>query len=262
VFVHSLNNKSLVFLAMSFLILFTGSVIAQDAIIKPQIGIAIVSDYSKTNNPIQVMDKTFTFQTGSIGVRATMDFDKYGDFYLQYGLGRSPSEKATFANAEVSGSIDIGSWSYGYVYPYDIVDTPWSVDFKINKTTNKHAGDSLTGSRYDKPVTASVDASSSFTRGSVGLNYHAKKDVVLTAGIGIYNWDISAKAKGLFVNSPGIRFSTDTEASGKDQFHYIEARLPISGRTMNFGIRQSNLTADNKNTLREVYAGVAFAWSY
>jgi len=101
---------------------------------RSKLSFSIVGNYSKTNNPIRVKDKAFTFQTGSIGIRGALDLDQYGELYLQYGIGRSPSEEAIFAGAIVSGAIDIDSYGFGYIYPYDIVNTPWSVDFKINKT--------------------------------------------------------------------------------------------------------------------------------
>jgi len=221
---------------------------------------SIVSDYSKTNNPIRVKDKTFTFKTGSIGIQGEVDLDQYGEFYLQYGIGRSPSEEATFVGAIVSGAINIESYGFGYIYPYDITDTPWSIDFKINKTMNKHNGDNFTGFRSDSPVTVSIDAESSFVRSSIGFNYKLTKDVSLTAGAGMNNWQISAKAKGAFDNAPGVRFSTDTDANGVDPFYFVESSFSIMDRDFNIGIQRSNLTTDSDNVLNEVYAKVGLGF--
>lgn len=227
---------------------------------KSKLTFSIVGNYSKTSNPIRVKDKTFTFKTGSVGIQGVVDLDQYGEFYLQYGIGRSPSEEATFASAIVNGPIDINSYGFGYIYPHDIVNTPWSVDFKINKTINKHNGDNLTGFRYDKPVTANVDATSSFVRSSIGFNYQMNNDVILTAGVGMNNWQISAKAKGTFNNSPGVRFSTDTDANGVDPFYFIESLFSIMDRDFNIGIQRSNLTTDSDNILNEVYAKVSLGF--
>jgi hypothetical protein len=230
---------------------------------KHKLSFAVVSDYSKTGSPIRVKDKTFTFQTGSIGIQAAFSSDQYGELFVKYGLGHSSSESATFAAAEVSGPIDIKSFGYGYVYPYAIPNSDFGLDFRISKTSNNHDGEGFSGFRYDEPVTASIDATSSFTRGSIALNYQVNEDVELTAGVGVHDWDISAKAKGSFVDSSGIRFSTDTEANGTDteangtdRFHYLEASFPMMDRTMNLGIRRSNLNTDTQNVLREIYASI------
>ncbi|MBT4123305.1 MAG: hypothetical protein HOE35_05160, partial [Candidatus Ruthia sp.] len=50
--------------------------------------------------------------------------------------------------------------------------------------------------------------------------------------------------------------STDTEANGTDRFHYLEASFPMMDRTMNLGIRRSNLNTDTQNVLREIYASI------
>jgi hypothetical protein len=80
--------------------------------------------------------------------------------------------------------------------------------------------------------------------------------IVTGGSIEVYDWGISAKAKGSFVDSSGIRFSTDAEANGTDRFHYLEASFPVMDRTMNLGIRRSNLNTDTQNVLREIYASI------
>jgi len=72
---------------------------------------SIVSDYSKTNNPIRVKDKTFTFKTGSIGIQGEVDLDQYGEFYLQYGIGRSPSDEATIDH-KINCYKEIAKYTY------------------------------------------------------------------------------------------------------------------------------------------------------
>jgi len=243
-------------IAVSLLSMYCATSLAKTSVSEPQISFSIVSDFAKTKNDIRIKDKTFTFQTGSIGVQAALSSDQYGEFFVKYGLGHSSSESATFAAAEVFGPIDIESFGYGYVYPYAIPNSDFSLDFRISKTSNNHDGESFSGFRYDEPVTVSIDATSSFTRGSIALNYQVNEDVELTAGVGVYDWGISAKAKGSFVDSSGIRFSTDSEANGTDRFHYLEASFPMMDRTMNLGIRRSNLNTDTQNVLREIYASI------
>ena len=256
-FTYNCSNKELKMIAISSLLMYCATSLAKPSVSEPKISFSIVSDFSKTKNDIRIKDKTFTFQTGSIGVQAALSSDQYGEFFVKYGLGNSSSESATFAGAEVSGPIDIESFGYGYVYPYAIPNSDFGLDFRISKTTNKHDGGSFSGFRYDEPVTASIEATSSFTRSSIALNYQVNEDVELTAGIGVYDWDISAKAKGSFVDSSGIRFSTDAEASGDDRFHFIESTFPVMDRIINLGFRQSSLNTDSQNTLREIYAKIS-----
>jgi hypothetical protein len=255
-FTYNYSNKELKMIAVSLLSMYCATSLAKTSVSESKINFSIVSDFAKTKNDIRIKDKTFTFQTGSIGIQAAFSSDQYGELFVKYGLGHSSSESATFAAAEVSGPIDIKSFGYGYVYPYAIPNSDFGLDFRISKTSNNHDGEGFSGFRYDEPVTASIDATSSFTRGSIALNYQVNEDVELTAGVGVHDWDISAKAKGSFVDSSGIRFSTDTEANGTDRFHYLEASFPMMDRTMNLGIRRSNLNTDTQNVLREIYASI------
>jgi len=221
-----------------------------------------IGNYAQTDNPIQANGKTFTFKTGSIGLRGIMNTDKYGKFFLQYGVAYSPSESANFLDAKLSGSIDVKSIGYGYIYPYDIVNTPWSIDFKFDKATNKHTGDNFSGTYNGNTATASVNATSEFMHAGLGLNYQLEKDVILTIGAGSHSWDIEAEAKGK-LDVGVITFTTNLEdangisPSGVDGFYFVESTFPLADRKAKLGFRSSGLDADSNNTLNEIYAEIS-----
>jgi hypothetical protein len=46
----------------------------------------LIGNYAQTDNPIVVDTKTFSFKTGAVGLKASLDDEKYGKFHLQYGV--------------------------------------------------------------------------------------------------------------------------------------------------------------------------------
>lgn len=259
-FTHHIIRKNLKILAISFLLTLCIPAIAKISTNEPKFSVSIVGDYAQSKDEIQIQAKTFTFKTGSLGVRVAYHTDKLGQFFAIAGLGYSPSETATFAGASVSGPLQVRSHTLGFIYPYSFSNSDFGIDFRMSTTTNNHYGSNLTGLKSDRPVTASVDATSVFNRGSLGVNYRAMGDIILAAGIGAYDWKISATGDGSF-DSSGIHFSTSVEASGRDQFHYLEASFPYNKSMMNIGLRRSNLNADNNTVLLEIYAGITIPMS-
>ena len=77
----------------------------------------------------------------------------------------------------------------------DIVKICALVDFKVSKELTNHLADALGKLGSSQDTTVSIDSSSSFNRGSAGLNYHLNDDAFLTVGMGVLNWNISALAK-------------------------------------------------------------------
>jgi hypothetical protein len=245
---------------ISCLVVSSFTVVANDH----KVELDFIGNYAQTDNPIQANGKTFTFKTGSIGLRGIMNTDKYGKFFLQYGVAYSPSESANFLDAKLSGSIDVKSIGYGYIYPYDIVNTPWSIDFKFDKATNKHTGDNFSGTYNGNTATASVNATSEFMHAGLGLNYQLEKDVILTIGAGSHSWDIEAEAKGKY-DILGIGtladFTADlkkngTSPSGTDNFYFVESVFPLMDREVKVGFRRSGLNTDTDNTLNEIYVNL------
>jgi len=226
-----------------------------------KLGVEFIGNYSQTSDPIQINGKSFTFKTGSIGLRGTMDYDEYGKVFLQYGVAYSPSESANFIDAKLSGSISVQSIGYGYIYPYDIASTPWSVDFKLDRTTSKHTGDNFSGTYNSHAATASVSATSEFTRAGVAFNYQLSDNVVLTVGAGSYRWDIEAEAKGN-LDIGTTTFTTDLKdangasPSGTDGFYFVESIFPLLDRETKLGFRRSSLNTDINNTLNEIYVEI------
>jgi hypothetical protein len=212
----------------------------------------LIGNYAQTDNPIVVDTKTFSFKTGAVGLKASLDDEKYGKFHLQYGVAYSPSESASFHDAQLSGSITVQSVGYGYIYPIDIENSLFSFDIKINNVVNKHTGSSFTGTHNSKDVNATVNATSDFTRTSIGVNYKLNKDTTLTAGMGNLNWEIDAKASGRRIDKD-ITFSTDINAEGSDNFYFIESLFQLMNKKTKLGFRRSNLNTDTSNTLNEVY---------
>jgi|GEM_PF-1057903 hypothetical protein len=229
-----------------------------------KLDISVFGNFSQTTDPIQVDNKTFTFKTGSVGLRGMVKDDKYGQLFVQYGVAYSPSENASLGDARLSGSIDVRSIGYGYIYPLDVVNTPWSVDLKLDRTTSKHTGDSFTGTYLNKPATANIEATSEFTRVGLGFNYQLDEDVVFTFGAGVHRWDIEAEAKGKY-DILGIGtladFTADlkkngTSPSGTDNFYFVESVFPLMDREVKVGFRRSGLNTDTDNTLNEIYVNL------
>ena len=176
------------------------------------------------------------------GYRAVIEAgNNFGRFFTgqMTAAGKVPPAKVLVVGAGVAGLAAIGtSTSLGAT----------------------HFGEALGVFDLSEPVTASIDSTSSFIRGSVGLNYHLNDDTVLTAGAGINNWDMSALAKSAL--DTDIRISTNIETGGTDRFYFIESSFVVLGRAINLGIRQSNLNADNETVFREVYTKVSFPWGF
>ncbi len=213
----------------------------------------VVGSFAKTSKPIEVDTKTFTFKTGFAGVKASLGDEEYGKFHLQYGVAYSPSEDANFHDANLSGDIFVQSIGYGYTYPIDINDSPFSLDLSISNVTNKHTGDDFTGTHSSNAVNATVNATSDFTRSSLALNYEMDEQTIFTVGVGSLNWKIDATASGKRIDKD-ITFSTDIDASGTDGFYFVESTFPLLGSVAKIGYRRSKLNTDTTNTLNEVYA--------
>jgi len=222
---------------------------------KAKFDVALVADYAQSKDGIEIDSKTFTFKTGSLGVRTAYRTENLGHFFATAGLGYAPSETATFAGASVSGPLHVQSYSLAFIYPYLFPNSDFGIDLRASTTTNKHNGNRLTGFKSGKAVTASVGATSNFNRSSLGVNYFGANDLALSAGIGVYDWKLSATGNGSFDTSD-INFSTSAEAVGRDKYYYLEANMPIAMGNLELGLRRSDLTADNKTVLMEVYAGL------
>jgi len=212
----------------------------------------LIGSYAQTSSPITVDSKTFSFKTGAVGLKASLGDEDSGRFHLQYGVAYSPSENASFHDANLSGAITVQSYGYGYTYPIKINNSPISFDLSINNVTNKHTGSDFTGTHNSNAVNATVDATSDFTRASLGVNYKLDNEQYLTLGLGRLNWDIEANASGKRIDRD-ITFATDIDASGSDNFYYIETSLELMNQPSKVGFRRSNLTTDNTNTLNEIY---------
>jgi len=223
----------------------------------------LIGNYLESNNPIVIDNKTLTFKTGSVGLRASLGDEKYGRFHLQYGAGHSPSETATFkstlAEGSISGAMDVRSIGYGYTYPFDIENTPFSIDFKINNVTNTHTGNNLTGvgtgigawNGITVDLDTNVDLTSDFTRTSLGLNYQINQQTILTTGIGNLSWEIDATAVD---KTAGTERAND---NGSDGFYFIESVFPLFDRATKVGYRNSKLNTTTSNNLNEIYVEVA-----
>lgn len=241
--------KSLIIISMVVMACSTGASAQADN----EVDIDFVGSFAKASNPLRVDAKTFSFKTGFVGLKASLGDESYGKFHIQYGVGYSPSENATFHNANLSGDIFARSIGYGYTYPIEIVDSPFSVDLSINNVTTKHTGDDFTGTHNLNSVNATVDATSDFTRSSLALNYELNKQTVFTIGAGSLDWRIDAGASGKRIDKD-ITFSTDINASGTDGFYFVESTFPLLDGAAKVGYRRSKLNTDTDNTLNEVYA--------
>ena len=263
-----LNKNIASFLFSSVFLVQSCFAVAQDLESDSNWVFSLVSDFAKAKDPVRFNAKTTTLKTGSIGLQGNYDLGSAGEVFARYGMGYSSSETLTFAGATVDGSITAQNYEYGYIYPYDIVNSPFSLDFKISKTVNQHTGDGLTGLRSGDDVTANINSENNFIRSSIGLNYQLDEDSVLTAGIGRYNWSVSAQAKGWLVDAngdvidPNNPFMTDIDpeasyANGSDSFYFLEATFPLMDKVANIGVRRSQFNTTTENTLNEIYGGIS-----
>ena len=255
----SFNNQCLIVLVTLVLVLFCKSSFASDTSDSPRLSLAVISGVGLAQSDIQVNDLAFPYVTGFIGVGSKYQLNDASNLFVNYGQ-LATSKKCATCDEDASGSLDIETIKFGYNYRYSDFTSPISIDLQLSKELTTHFGEALGVFDLSEPVTASIDSSSTFTRGSVGLNYHLNDEVVLTAGGGINNWDMSALAKSAL--DTDIRISTNIETGGTDRFYFIESSFVVLGRTINIGIRQSNLNADNESVFREVYAGISLPWSF
>ena len=255
----SFNNKCLIVLVALVLVLFCNSTFASDTPDSPRLSLSVIGGVGLTQSDIQVDILTFPYVTGFIGVGSKYQLNDASNVFVNYGQ-LSTSKKCSTCDEDASGSLDVETIEFGYNYRYSDFSSPISIDLQVSKELTTHFGEALGVFDSSEPVTASIDSSSSFVRGSVGLNYHLNDDTVLTAGAGINNWDMSALAKSVIGSD--IRLSTQIEIGGTDRFYFIESSFVVLGRAINLGIRQSNLNADNESVFREVYAGISLPWSF
>ena len=255
----SFNNKRLIVLVALVLLLFCNSTFASDAPDSPRLSLSVLGGVGLTQSDIEVNDLSFPYATGFIGVGSNYQLNDASSVFVNYGQ-LSASKKCATCDEDASGSLDIETIEFGYNYRYSDFSSPISIDLQLSKELTTHFGEALGVFDLSEPVTASIDSTSSFIRGSVGLNYHLNNDTVLTAGAGINNWDMSALAKSAL--DTDIRISTNIETGGTDRFYFIESSFVLLGKTINLGIRQSNLNADNETVFREVYTRVSFPWGF
>ena len=258
-YIASFNNRRLIVLVTLFLVLFCNSTFASDTPDSPRLSLSVIAGVGLTESNIQVNDLAFPYVTGMIGFGSRYQLNDTSNVFVNYGQ-LSTSKKCSTCDEDASGALDIETIEFGYNYRYSDFSSPISIDLEVSKELTTHFGEALGVFDSSEPVTASIDSSSTFIRGSVGLNYHLNDDTVLTAGTGINNWDMSALAKSVIGSN--IRLSTQIDISGTDRFYFMESSFVVLGRAINLGIRQSNLNADNETVFREVYAGVSLPWSF
>jgi len=193
-YITSFNNKYPIVLVALFLLFFGNSTFASDTPDSPRLSLSVLGGVGLTQSDIQVNDLTFPYVTGFIGVGGKYQLNDASNLFVNYGQ-LATSKKCATCDEDASGSLDIETIEFGYNYRYSDFSSPISIDLEVSKELTTHFGEALGVFDLSEPVTASIDSSSSFIRGSVGLNYHLNDDTVLTAGGGINNWDMSALAK-------------------------------------------------------------------
>jgi len=270
-----LNKNIVSFLFSSIFLVQSCFAVAQESNNESNWRFSLVSDFAKTKDPMRFGEKTTTLKTGSIGLQGNYDLGGVGEVFVRYGMGYSPSETfSTYDRAivagEINGSVTAKNYEYGYMYPYDIVNSPFSLDFKISKTVNQHTGNGLTGSRSGKDIIANFNSELNFTRGSVGLNYQLDEDSVLTAGIGRYDWSVSGELIAWEVDNGDVDLDDPNEVTlnngdpdasyvnGADGFYFLEIKFPFADRVVNIGVRRSQFNNSNESTiLNEIYGGIS-----
>jgi len=255
----NLRNRFLKILMIFLLGLFCNSTLANDTKDSPKFSLSLLGGAGLSKTDIKVRDLSFPYITGGFGVGGKYQLNDASSVFINYGK-LSATKKCETCDADASGSIAIDTIKFGYSYRYSDLNSPMSVDFKVSKELTNHLADALGKLGSNQDTTVSIDSSSSFTRGSAGLNYHLNDDAFLTVGMGALNWNISALAKSVIGSR--IRLSTRIDAKGNDKFYFIEGSFVVLGRSINLGVRQSNLTADNKSVLRELYTGISLPWGF
>ena len=253
------RNKLLKVLIIFLLGLYCGPSIASTSNDASKLIFSLIGSAGVSKADIKVRDLSFPYVTGMFGIGGKYQLNEASSVFINYGQ-LSATKKCETCDADASGSIDIDTVKFGYSYRYSDLNLPISVDLKVSKELTNHLADALGKFGSNQDTTASIDSSSSFTRGSVGLNYHLNDDAFLTFGMGVLDWDISALAKSIVGSR--IRLSTQIDFNGNDNFHFFEGNFVVLGRLINLGIRESNLTADNKSTLREFYTGITLPWGF
>jgi hypothetical protein len=233
------------------------------------IDFSLYAEFDKSDLPIE-SNISFPYKNAVVGLRGTADYEQYGRLHLQLGGAYGPFD-IVMGEYEMSGYVDIKSLGYGYSYPITFGKSPWSMDFKIDKTLNRYTGHKLGGNKGTKeadPDTLYLDATSDFIRTGLGLNYQVNQDISLTIGAGVGKWDIGAKAGGeaLGYNPEStldesislMNWPLSTEDSsnlhGKDSYYFVEVALPIMGETAILGYRRSNITTKNQTFINGFYA--------
>lgn len=212
---------------------------------------------------------SFPYKNAVVGLRSTVDYEQYGKLHLQFGGAYGPIDIA-MDPYKMSGYVGIKSIGYGYSYPITFDNSPWSMDFKIKKTSNKYTGYKLSGTK-DGTIAddMSLNATSDFIRTGLGLNYQVNQNISLTVGAGMGKWDIGATAVGTVntgINATEIVTLMNDPAQGdmsnlhgKDGYYFIEANLPIMDEAVTLGYRRSNITAKNKTFINGFYADMVLA---
>ena len=255
----NLRNRFLKVLMIFLLGLYCGSSIASTSHDAPKLSFSLIGGAGLSKGDIRVKDLSFPYVTGGFGIGGKYQLNDASNVFINYGQ-LSATKKCETCDADASGSLDIDSVEFGYSYRYSDNNSPMSVDFKVSKKLTNHLADALGKLGSSQDTTVSIDSSSSFTKGSAGLNYYLNDDTFLTVGMGIHNWNISALAKS--VVGSRIRLSTKIDVKGNDKFYCMEGNFIVMGRSINLGILQSNLTADNKSVLREFYTEMSLPWGF
>lgn len=214
-------------------------------------------------------DISFPYKNAVVGLRGTVDYEEYGRLHIQFGGAYGPIDIA-MDPYKMSGYVGIKSIGYGYSYPITFDNSPWSMDFKIDKTSNRYTGYKLSGTKYGTIADdISLNATSDFIRTGLGLNYQVDQNISLTIGAGMGKWDIGANAIGTV--STGINATEKvtlmnnpaqgdmSNLHGKDGYYFIEANLPIMDKAVILGYRRSNITAKNRTFINGFYVDMILA---
>ena len=130
-------------------------------------------------------DISFPYKNAVVGLRGTVDYEQHGKLHIQFGGAYGPIDIA-LDPYNLSGHVGIKSIGYGYSYPVTFDNSPWSIDFKIDKTSNSYTGYKLSGTKSGATADdMSLNATSDFIRTGLCLNYQVNQNISLTIGAGM-----------------------------------------------------------------------------
>jgi len=197
--------------------------------------------YSEADEQVKIDGKSASFRAGGAGLRFGAQHDQYGTFYGSFGAGYSPKESASYSGSVLSGPAHGYFYGAGYSYEHDL-----SLRYKLTFSTDYVAHDitgDLEGEALGLPTVATITSDVSMLDLALALRYSFSRDLHLSFGAGIREWQLDAFADGIIGDS--IRATTQVEAGGTDPLYFLSLEFDVMDIPVKASYLRSELSADN-----------------